>query len=337
MIKTLKSSTVRKITNQDISNLTIFKIRFGTTESKQYENTVNLNFSPDTIVYWGDGEVNTEPTHTDIYNSNYQHTYTDEFISENPIITIICEGYPVQDSDKVILSNYNPLGSGLLYQVDHLSNKTKSAFGLFANAKQLIEINENVFEGTDIKNFNNCFYKSGLTVIPEKLFKYAGEDATFNRAFSECQNLVESNLIFNCPKAWSFREFTFLFENCVKLKTINASMFKGIDKNSSLFAAFKGCKDIVIPPGLLDGQVKPYIMLLFKSCDLKVDDFIGDTIRIPLDLFANLIYEYEYRTIFEKSVEPDEKEKIIEAEESEPDKFKFQFKDGIVPFSWFLK
>lgn len=114
-------------------------------------------------------------------------------------------------------------------------------------------------------------------------------------------------------------------------------MFKDVDKNSSLFAAFKGCKNIVIPKGLLDSQVKPYIMLLFNSCDLKVDDFIGDTIRIPLDLFANLIAEFEYRTIFDKSVAPGEKEKIIEAEESEPDKFKFRFKDGVVPFSWFLK
>ena len=333
MIKTLKSSTVLKITNQDISNLTIFQVKFGPVESRQYDNTAELNFSPDTIVYWGDGAVSKSPNVNGIRGYNYYHTYSDDFILKNRIITIICEGYPIYNGNSNHRSRYNPLGSTLLYKVKHLSDETKSAFGLFAQAKNLTQIPENIFDNTKIQDFQLCFYSSGIEYIPERLFNAAQADATFNRAFADCDNLTESDLIFSGPNASSFESLNFLFENCDNLKTVNADTFKFVNANASFCGTFSGCKTITIPEGFLDSQNNPYICRMFAYCAFTVNDFLKDTPRIPLDLFANIDPSIDYSTIFEDSVSEKEKSKFIEAERSDRSKFSFLFKTGRMLFS----
>ena len=337
MIKTLKSSTALKITNQDISNLTIFQVKFGPVESRQYDNTAELNFSPDTIVYWGDGTVSKSPLAKSRKGYNFEHKYSDEFILKNPIITIICEGYPVYSRNSNHRIDYNPLGSTLLYKVKHLSEETKSAFGLFSDAKQLKEIPENIFDNTKIQEFQICFYRSGIEYIPKNLFSAAQADAIFNRAFAECENLTESDLIFSGPNASSFKEFSFLFEDCAKLKTINADMFQSVSHSPNIMGTFAGCKNIIIPPGRLDNMEEPYLYRLFDEFNLTVNDFLREPPRIPLDLFHHIIYTStdifgdQYDICSER-----ERLKFIKAMSSNTDKFTLKFRDGYVLFSNYI-
>lgn len=337
MIKTLQSVTQRKITNQDISNLTIFQVKFGPCESRQYKNTVELNFSPDTIVYWGDCAVSKSPNVNGRRGYNYDHTYSDEFILKNRIITIICEGYPVYTRNSNHRIEYNPLGSTLLYKVKHLSEETKSAFSLFSDAKQLKEIPENIFDNTKIQDFQLCFYRSGIESVPKNLFSAAQADATFNRTFAECENLIESDLIFSGPNASSFKSLNFLFEDCANLNVINADMFQSVNRSPGLMGTFSGCKSIVIPQGIFDNMKEPNIYRLFASCNLTVNDFLREPPRIPLDLFHHIIYIST--DIFGDPHEicsDRERLKFSEAISSNPDKFTLKFHDGDVPFSNYI-
>ena len=337
MIKTLQSVTHRKITNEDISNLTIFQVKFGPSESREYENSLELNFSPDTIVYWGDGAVSKSPNVNGRHGYNYDHTYSDEFILKNRIITIICEGYPIYNGNSNHRLRYNPLGSALLYRVKHLSDETKSAFGLFAQAKNLTQIPENIFDNTKIQDFQLCFYSAGIEYIPERLFSAAQADATFARAFADCDNLTESDLIFSGPNASSFKSLNFLFEDCANLNVINANMFQSVSHSPNLIGTFSGCKNIVIPQGIFDNMEEPNLYRTFTNFNLKVNDFLREPPRIPLDLFHHIIYTST--NIFGDSREicsDRERLKFIEAMSSNPDKFTLKFRDGDVPFSNYI-
>lgn len=335
MIKTLKSSSQTSLTRDAISlykKCTVFQVKFGPAESIKYKNTLRVSFNFNSTVYWGDGTSSKFPNISPTTGYNFEHKYSDEFILKNPIITIICQGYPIyiEASHPTI---YNPLGSALLYRVEHLSDEIKSAVGLFSYAKNLTEIPEHIFDNTQIKNFEQCFYKSGIESVPEKLFNFAEKDATFIRTFAECKNLTKSNLIFSGQNSQSFDEFTCLFENCDNLKTVNADMFKFVNANASFWETFSGCKTITIPKDFLDSQNKPDIFRMFANCAFTVDDFLKDAPRISLDLFANIDLSIDYPTIFEDSVSEKEKSKFIEAERSDRSKFSFLFKTGRMQFS----
>lgn len=196
----------------------------------------------------------------------------------------------------------------------------------------MTEIPENIFSNTSIQKFDICFFKSGITSIPQKLFDFATDKSSFNRTFSECENLVESDLIFRSASARTFKDFNFLFQACVNLKKVSPSMFKFINDSASLMGTFSGCKSLTVPRGLLDNQVKPIIPRLFENCDFKVADFLKDVPRLPLDLFANIPWTIDGNSIFEDAVRHEEKLKFIDECNKDPLKFELAFKDRVTSF-----
>lgn len=330
MIKTLKTSISRALSNTDKHKLTIFKIRFLKELFKGEHYEVQLNFSKDSIIYWGDGTMTTQPDKSNGHSFTHSHVYTKEVAGDEQTITIICEGYP-QPNCFGINNTESPFDSNVLCGIDCLSVDTESAARLFANCKQLTSISEHLFAGTKITNFNYCFARSGLNYIPEKLFDPAEKFATFNRAFYFCEDLTESDLVFGGPNSLTFNQFTQIFMSCKELKSVNKDMFKNVKNISTLSGAFLCCYKIIILPGFFDTLTHTNFNNCFCTCHLTADDFLGVEKRIPLDLFANSVIQSGYdpndlvRNIFYSAVSSKNAEEFKKAGDMYPDSFKMQY------------
>lgn len=330
MIKTLKTTTRRIIPNIDSKKSTVFKIRFLKELFKGEHYEVQLNFSKDSIIYWGDGTMTTQPDKSNGHSFTHSHVYTKEVAGDEQTITIICEGYP-QPNCFGINNTESPFDSNVLCGIDCLSVDTESAARLFANCKQLTSISEHLFAGTKITNFNYCFARSGLNYIPEKLFDPAEKFATFNRAFYFCEDLTESDLVFGGPNSLTFNQFTQIFMSCKELKSVNKDMFKYVSCDSHLSGAFLCCYKIVIPQTFFDRQTHSTFYQTFCSCHLTADDFLGPKKRIPLDLFSTNVTQIEQSPsesvsdAFFDAVDLENAEEFKKAAAQYPDAFKIQY------------
>lgn len=330
MIKTLKKSISHAVSSADTRKLTIFKIRFPKELFDGKEYTIKLNFSDNSVIYWGDGSVTNQPNSPIEKGFTHSHTYEKELVDQEQTITVICEGYP-QYNEYSSNDARSPFDSNVLCEIECLSKYTQSANSLFISCKQLKSISEHLFDGTKITNFDDCFARSGLTYIPEKLFDSAEKYATFSGAFYFCEDLTESDLVFGGPNSLTFNMFKQIFMYCTKLKSVNKDMFKYVSNDACLRSAFLSCYKISIPRTFFDRQTHSTFDNTFCMCHLTADDFLGPKKRIPLDLFATNVTQIEQspddsvRQIFTDVVRPEDTEDFKKAAAQYPDAFKIQY------------
>lgn len=339
MIRSLKNTIVSTLNKQDV---TVFKIRWP--KRNRYSSALNtkirINFSTDSTIFWGDGTSTSEPNIAEdaewsaVYN--YEHNYSEDFVAKNPIITIVCQGYPLinetLDYEEGIISPFN---YEFFYSIEKLSSETKSARSLFSGCLQMTSIPENIFKGTLIKDYAHCFKGSGLTSIPETLFDYADSDANFESAFSGCHELTKSNLVFGGPNSKTFRNFKALFKYCTTLKTLNENTFKNVSSHSCMDEMFQLCFEVKIPTGFFDTQTTTSFDNVLGYCKLSLEDFVSDEPRISLDLFATTdtwtpdrrtnYPEIHLSKAFYSAIALDAVESIKAAAQKDPAKFTFKW------------
>ena len=138
-----------------------------------------------------------------------------------------------------------------------------------------------------MSRFHGC---TGLTSIPEGLFKNNVKAEVFGGTFEDCRGLtsIPEGLFKNNVNA---ADFNGTFVGCTGLTSIPEGLFKN-NANASFYSAFSGCTGLTsIPEGLFKNNVN---VVAFNNT------FIGCTglTSIPEGLFKNNVNIVEFKSTF---------------------------------------
>ena len=139
------------------------------------------------------------------------------------------------------------------------------------------------------------FSGTGITIIPENLFKYNTKIGRFGGAFVGCTELVSipENLFANNKSAWNFSgNPEGCFCRCTKLSEIPANLFSNNIGAIYFSWCFSGCTSLkTIPAGLFDKNINATdFMGIFNGC--------SNIKNIPSDLFKYNTEVTTFRSCF---------------------------------------
>ena len=170
---------------------------------------------------------------------------------------------------------------------------TSEVMSVFSDCTGLTSIPEGLFKNNvNVKNFGSTFYGcKGLTSIPERLFEHNIKVRAFESTFQECTGLtsIPEGLFKNNVNTEGFGN---TFYNCTGLTSIPEGLFKYNVNATNFGSTFYYCTGLTsIPEGLFKNNVNvKYFESTFGVCT-------GLTI-IPEGLFKNNVKATGFRYTF---------------------------------------
>ena len=196
------------------------------------------------------------------------------------------------EPDKVVVS-YN---AGKMTEIPEWlfsKKKTSTKMSKFHYCSGITSIPEDLFKNNvNVTDFYRAFYGcTGLTSISEDLFKNNVKAENFNFAFSSCYALrsIPEGLFKNNVNA---TDFWGTFENCYALRSIPEDLFKNNVNATKFISTFMSCTGLTsIPEGLFKNNVN---VTDFSST------FIGckGLTSIPEGLFKNNVNVIYFSGVF---------------------------------------
>ena len=240
-INKIYTSQIKSVCGAEIS-MQPFKTLWSIGAGQSITLPLVSGYSYNCTVDWGDGTSN----YIDSYNSaNRIHTYSSvgEYVVS---IKGICEGWNFQtvSTSRLLITKVLDFGE---VEFKNLS---------FHNCSNLNEINGQI-NGSNITNFQNCFYSNQLTSIPENLFDNCTQVANFSFCFFNNQlTSIPENLFDNNTLVTNFSS---CFYNNRNLK-LNKYIFYSEGQQSTRFlnqsVNFRNCfsRDSYISPDAEGGE-----------------------------------------------------------------------------------
>lgn len=215
-INKIYTSQIKSVCGAEIS-MQPFKTLWSIGAGQSITLPLVNGYSYDFFVDWGDGTSN----YIDSYNSeNRIHTYSSvgEYVVS---IRGICEGWNFQtvSTSRLLITKVLDFGE---VEFKKLS---------FYDCNNLNEIDGQI-NGSNITNFQNCFYSNQLTSIPENLFDNCTKVTNFSYCFYNNQlTSIPENLFDNNTLAINF--YACFYEN--KNLKLNKYIFYGEGQQSTRF------------------------------------------------------------------------------------------------------
>lgn len=175
-------------------------------------------------------------------NNNWNKNEVDKIITtyNGDLSKTTFEFFGITNIGNIFDNNQNIKSTPRKFIGDSVTSVTDDIDSLFEGCKNLTYISPELFlECPNMINFYSAFLETGISDIPQDLFKNCSKAESFRWCFQDCKNLtsIPQNLFSNCPNV---NNFSYCFDGCTNITSAVPELWK-THPNADGTACFRGC------------------------------------------------------------------------------------------------